>query len=202
MKARLSLLAFVLLSTVISVAGADSKSSPAPALSNTSGQSELFLGYSFVKTDTSKTYYLQGENFAYTYFLGPHVGITADGDFHVKPSFDLVSASGRVGPRVNFRSGRVVPFAHFLMGYNYWQVHGAFQSPQKTPNLPLTVQHGLTYGGGGGVDVKVSPSWSIRPVQCDIMLMRSIHDYSAGSGSGSQWLRMSFGAVYRFGASR
>ena len=89
------------------------------------------------------------------------------------------------GPRVNFRRGVVTPFAQVLFGgvvtssgiqQSGWQTHFAMAA-------------------GGGIDIKVSRHFSIRPVQAEYFLTK-IPD---GLNDRQNNFRFSAGIVFRFG---
>jgi hypothetical protein len=186
MKARWLALATLVFSAVLGFA-VDS-SVPAPAIV-AGRESELFLGYSRTYLDTVPASSLNGGNLAYTYFLSSRLGVTADGDASVWIKYGLGSAAFRLGPTYRFTNGRIVPFVDFLTGYEYLRVRQDVNGGWVPQGRSVTAS-GLTYGGGGGVDVRLSRGWAVRAAQIEIEKMPV-------GAHGSQWLRLSFGAVYR-----
>ena len=66
------------------------------------------------------------------------------------------------GPRVNFRHGKVTPFAQTLLG-GIWATHGIGQS-ESVNSFAMTA--------GGGIDFKVSRHVSVRPVQAEYFMTK------------------------------
>ncbi len=91
-----------------------------------------------------------------------------------------------LGPRVNFRRGKVTLFAQTLFG-GVWTTDGIAQSTGPENNFAMTV--------GGGIDFKVSRLLCVRPVQAEYF-MTTIPD---GLGNRQDNLRLSAGVVFRFG---
>jgi hypothetical protein len=90
------------------------------------------------------------------------------------------------GPRVNFRRGKVAPFAQILFG-GVRTTDGIAQSTGTEYNFAMTA--------GGGIDFKVSKHVSVRPVQADYFLTK-IPD---GLNNRQNNFRFSAGVVFRFG---
>ena len=90
------------------------------------------------------------------------------------------------GPRVNFRRGRVTPFAQILFG-GVRTTDGIAQSTGTENNFAMTV--------GGGIDFKVSKHVSVRPVQAEYF-MTKIPD---GLNNRQNNFRFGAGVVFRFG---
>jgi hypothetical protein len=88
------------------------------------------------------------------------------------------------GPRVNFREGRVTPFAQVLLGAMW--ASDAIVLGSKTA-------FGTT--AGGGIDVKVSRHFAVRPVQAEYFLTK----FPDGADNRQNNFRYSAGVVFRFG---
>jgi outer membrane immunogenic protein len=89
------------------------------------------------------------------------------------------------GPRVNFRHGKVTPFAQTLFG-GIRTTDGIGRSGPEN-NLAMTA--------GGGVDFKVSRHVSVRPVQAEY-LMTKLPD---SLNNRQDNLRVGAGVVFRLG---
>ena len=87
------------------------------------------------------------------------------------------------GPRVNFRHGKVTPFAQTLFG-GIWTTNGIGNSGSEN-NFAMTA--------GGGIDIKVSRHVSVRPVQAEYF-MTKIPD---GLNNRQNNLRIGTGIVIR-----
>src|ERR1700691_3470113 len=88
------------------------------------------------------------------------------------------------GPRVNFRGGRVTPFAQVLLGA-VW-ASDAIVLGSKTA-------FGMT--AGGGLDFTVTRHIAIRPVQAEYFLTK----FPDGLNNRQNNFRYSAGIVFRFG---
>ncbi|MGA2979376.1 MAG: outer membrane beta-barrel protein [Terriglobales bacterium] len=89
------------------------------------------------------------------------------------------------GPRVNFRHGKVTPFAQTLFG-GIWTTDGIGHSGSEN-NFAMTA--------GGGIDFKVSKHVSVRPIQAEYF-MTKIPD---GLNNRQDNLRVGAGIVLRLG---
>jgi hypothetical protein len=89
------------------------------------------------------------------------------------------------GPRVNFRRGRVAPFAQVLLGA-IW-ASDAIVLGSKTA-------FGTT--AGSGIDVTVSRHFAVRPVQAEYFLTK----FPDGASNRQNNFRYSARIVFRFGA--
>jgi len=88
------------------------------------------------------------------------------------------------GPRVNFRHGKVTPFAHTLFG-GIWTTDGIGHSGSE---------NNFAMAAGGGIDVNVSRHISVRPVQAEYF-MTKIPDNLNNQNN----LRLGAGVVVRLG---
>ena len=88
------------------------------------------------------------------------------------------------GPRVNFRGGRVTPFAQVLLGAMW--ASDAIVLGSKTA-------FGTT--AGGGIDVTVSCHFAVRPIQAEYFLTK----FPDGANNRQNNFRYSAGITFRFG---
>ena len=89
------------------------------------------------------------------------------------------------GPRVNFRHGRVTPFAQTLFG-GIRTTDGIGRSGPEN-NLAMTA--------GGGIDFKVSRHVSLRPVQAEYFMTKLPDSLNNRQDN----LRLGAGVVFRLG---
>ncbi|MFI5102701.1 MAG: outer membrane beta-barrel protein [Terriglobales bacterium] len=101
-------------------------------------------------------------------------------------SFAGVAFTYLLGPRVNFRRGKVTPFAQALFG-GVWTTDGIAKSLGPENNFAMTA--------GGGIDFKVSKHVSIRLIQAEYF-MTKIPD---GLNNRQNNLRVGAGIVLRLG---
>lgn len=168
---------------------------------------ELFGGYSFVRApvtfqQTSGTCPIQGcPVFTSTHNLNLN-GWEAGGAYKILGPLalaaDFSGTSGSfqganthlqtylVGPQLRF-PGPISPFAHFLVG-------GAHESISTNVSPLITsgpTQNAFATALGGGLDLKVLPFISVRPIQVDYLLTHF-------NSSTQNQVRVSAGIVLRF----
>ena len=90
------------------------------------------------------------------------------------------------GPRVNFRRGKITPFAQVLFG-GVVTTDGIVRSTGTENNFAMTA--------GGGVDFKVSKHVSVRPAQAEYFMTKIPN----GLNNRQNNFRFSAGVVFRFG---
>ena len=88
------------------------------------------------------------------------------------------------GPRVNFRRGRVTPFAQVLLGAMW-----------ASDAIVLGSKTAFAMTAGGGIDVTVSRHFAVRPVQAEYFLTK----FPDGADNRQNNFRYSAGLVFRFG---
>ncbi len=114
---------------------------------------ELFGGYSFVRAPVT---------FAQTAALCPVPGC------HTSGSFQGANAHLKTylfGPQLRF-PGPVSPFAHFLVG----GAHESINAGTTPVFITGPTQNAFATALGVGIDLKVLPFLSIRPIQIDYLL--------------------------------
>ncbi|MBW4028614.1 MAG: hypothetical protein HIU93_14660 [Acidobacteria bacterium] len=109
------------------------------------------------------------------------------------------------GPRLSYRnSTRFTPFAQALFG----GVHASAVTVSGCSGsacTPLPSQNSFAMTAGGGLDIRLTRHFSIRPVQAEYMMTR-FADVSAGASTGSSSmqndLRLSSGVLFGFGGAK
>jgi len=165
---------------------------------------EIFGGYSYINQDFSLTSPngLTGWNASATFKVAPFVGVVADfSGYYPGYNFGCVDCgqSGKIhtflfGPQASFRLGRVKPFARFLIGDSNVRT-----AADAIPNLnTFTSSNSLTYGAGGGVDIKLTRMLALRG-QVDWLHNRlQTADNQRSSELIPNVVRISTGIVLRF----
>jgi hypothetical protein len=87
-------------------------------------------------------------------------------------------------PRVNFRRGRVAPFAQVLLGA-IW----------ASDAIVLGSRTAFGTTAGGGIDLTVSRHFAVRPVQAEYFLTK----FPDGANNRKNNFRYSAGIAFRFG---
>ena len=117
-----------------------------------------------------------------TYNLNHWLGLAVDGSGHYKDSGSVYTAAG--GPQVRLRRGHFTPFGEVLFGVAKISPNGA---PDDTQFALLA---------GGGLDYRITPRFSIRPIQADYVYTH----YDAFSSSNVfNGVRLQAGVVFNFG---
>jgi len=158
---------------------------------------EIFAGYGYTslnQVNLSRSG-LQGVNLSVTRDFGKYFGVTADGAYYKyalvsgnpgNPSVDAVL----FGPVVHAELFRQISiFGHALLGGE----HSGGES--QTPNISFAG------GGGGGLEYKLSPRFSVRASGDEIASSFSLIDNSKqlGYSPHMHWnSRATGGIVYRF----
>ena len=168
---------------------------------------EIFGGYSFVRGSvpvtetitcpgpvcpTNTASYgsnLNGFELSGTYKRSDWLGFTADfgGNFGTTQNASTHLETFLFGPEVSFPA-RVSPFAHVLFGAAHESLGIGSGS---TYFVDPTSQTSFAMAFGAGIDIKVAPFASFRPIQIDYLLTRF------DSGTQSQ-PRVSAGVVFHF----
>lgn len=89
------------------------------------------------------------------------------------------------GPRVNLHEGRITPYVQALFG--------GILASNKIGNMGS--QNNFAMTAGGGINIRVSRRWSIRPVQAEYFLTKIPN----GLNNRQNNFRFSAGIVLRFG---
>jgi opacity protein-like surface antigen len=154
-----------------------------PALAQDTPQGELFVGYTYARTnlrtnttpEVKDSANLHGVNVAGGWNVNKWFGIYGDYAYHggtednlfegFLPKTEIRLNSFTFGPRVTYRTERVAPYGQVLFG----GVHGSFK--EKTSGVKVD-DTALAVIVGGGVDVKVNDTISIRVVEASYYLTR------------------------------
>ena len=139
----------------------------------------------------SATYNGTGGGGQLEYNANRWLGVVGDlGGFYATSSGNGSFAGGvftyLLGPRVNFRRGKVTPFVQTLFG-------GVHTTDGIAPSTGAQDHFAMT--AGGGIDFKVSRHVSVRPIQAEYF-MTKIPD---GLNNRQDNLRIGAGIVVRFG---
>jgi opacity protein-like surface antigen len=173
--------------------------SPAVAQDETeTPQVELYGGYYYMRFNSSVNapvfpvpagFNANGGGGQLEYNVTKWLGIVGDfAGYHVSAQPSVGTFSYLFGPRINFRRKRqtVMPFAHVLLGGLV--ANGNIGRVGSQTVFAMTV--------GGGLDVKVSPSVAIRPVQVEYLMTT----FSDGLSNRQNNFRFGAGIVFRFGS--
>jgi peptidoglycan-associated lipoprotein len=161
---------------------------------------DLYGGYYYARFNVnanvpgiapSATYIGKGGGGQLEYNAKNWLGVVGDlGGFYATSSGNGSFAGGvftyLLGPRVNFRHGRLTPFVQALFG-GVRTTDGIAQSTGTEDNFAMTA--------GGGIDFKVSRRISVRPIQAEYF-MTKIPD---GLNNRQDNLRIGAGIVVRLG---
>jgi opacity protein-like surface antigen len=151
---------------------------------NETPKMEVYGGYDYVLVNASgSSFNFNGGSGQFVYNANRWLGIVGDlGGYYTADGFTGGIFSYLFGPRISFRGhGRVTPFAQVLVG----GARSIVDFPQNT----------FAMTAGGGVDVKVSPHFAIRPIQAEYFLTQ----FSNSTTTRQNNFRYSAGVVFQFG---
>ena len=157
---------------------------------------EVFAGYSYVRANPSTAgvdgFNLDGGSASIAYHANGWLSAVADfGGYHASDILGT-GVNGTLstylfGPRVSYRRSRITPFGQLLVGAAHVGDSGlGFLASSNSFAMSL----------GGGLDVRVSRRFSIRPAQVDYLLTR--FDELGAGGRTQNNLRLSTGVVFHF----
>jgi len=158
---------------------------------------DVFAGYSYVRFNPSTSgvngFDLHGGSASAAYNFNHWLSGVADfGGYHsgniLGTGVDGTLSTYLFGPRVSYRHySRVTPFAQVLFG-------GAHASGRASGVSSSDSAFAMSVGGG--LDLKLSRHFSLRPAQVDYLLTR--FNEGATSTQNQNNLRVSTGVVFRF----
>jgi hypothetical protein len=141
---------------------------------------EVFGGYQLMHTlDFSKNETLNGFGASFAGNINKTLSIVGDFGYRKKNEFQVFTYMG--GPQINHHADKYRVFAQALLG------GVTFKQDNNT--------NGLGFMFGGGVDIKFSKKFYIRPVQIDLVSARM-------SGNWQKILRYTAGVVIPLGSSK
>jgi outer membrane immunogenic protein len=172
---------------------------PLAKAQETSSRVELYGGYYYARFNInanlpgvapSATYNGYGGGGQFEYNANNWIGVVGDlAGYGATSKVNGALVGGAFtylfGPRVNFRHGKVMPFAQTLFG-GIRTTDGIGESGPEN-NFAMTV--------GGGVDFKVSTRVSVRPVQAEYFMTRLPN----GLNNRENNLRIGAGIILRLG---
>lgn len=159
-------------------------------------QVELYGGYSYVHFSVhageppfSATFNANGGSGQLEYNVNRWLGVVGDlGGYYVSTPPTAGVFSYMFGPRVNLRGSTVTTFAHVLLG-----------GTTATGGInQVGAQNAFAMAAGGGVEINVTRSLAIRPVQTEYYMTR----FSDGLNNRQNNFRFGAGIVLRLNFAR
>jgi hypothetical protein len=164
----------------------------APALAQDEyPKGEVFMGYSTARTDLLVTEdWANGWELSGTYNFNKWAGMEADfrGYYGSTGGIGYQDHLYIFGPRFSYRTERVTPWGHFLLGGSNARALGVTQGD-------------LAIATGGGLDVNVHRNVAIRAIQADWVWINAGGGPVGGTFNlqDSNNFTLSFGVVFKFG---
>ena len=159
---------------------------------------DVFAGYSYVRENPSTSgvdgFNLNGGSASIAYNANHWLSGVADfGGYHsnniLGTGVDGTLSTYLFGPRISYhRDSRITPFGQVLFGVAHIGGSNGLAFSTSNNSFAMTV--------GGGVDVKISRRFSIRPAQVDYLLTR-FNEFATGAQTQNN-LRVSTGVVFHF----
>jgi outer membrane protein OmpA-like peptidoglycan-associated protein/opacity protein-like surface antigen len=180
-------------------------------------RAELFVGYSYLRAMPAPAagnlvMWMNGGSTSLALNFNRYLGIVGDFGAYTNSKIQFQGGYGSTvdvdnanigafsylfGPRLSFRSNsRITPFAQVLFGgmhANKVTLSGCTSSCTLLPD-----QNTFAWTAGGGLDIRVKRHFAIRLIQAEYLMTR-FQDYSTGSTSSQNDMRLSSGIVFRFG---
>jgi outer membrane immunogenic protein len=169
-----------------------------PAYAQDTPKFDVFAGYSYVRENPSTSgvdgFNLHGGSASIAYNANHWLSGVADfGGYHsnniLGTGVDGTLSTYLFGPRISYdRDSRITPFGQVLFGVAHIGGSNGLAFSTSNNSFAMTV--------GGGVDVKISRRFSIRPAQVDYLLTR-FNEFGTGAQTQNN-LRVSTGVVFHF----
>jgi hypothetical protein len=152
---------------------------------------EVFGGYSFYhpggKINGFNTKDLnEGWAGQFTYNLSHWAGIAVDGNGHYGKGAGTAHSIA-IGPQFKLRTEHAVPFVEAMLGVQHY-------SPKQLPS-----QNAAVFFAGAGLEYKVTPRFSIRPIQADYVNYFYNKLLPAGESNMLNGVRLQAGLLFNFG---
>jgi hypothetical protein len=189
-------------------------------------KADVFLGYSFLRYNSAQTipaFTANGGIGTFGWNFTDQIGLEAElGGYHNgnvnNYQFDTTTFSYLFGPRISWsRSKKIDPYGHVLFGGQHGTTSIAADSvlvvnPHAVASGPSsdgrykTSQNTFSLAVGGGLDIRLTHRWIIRPLQVDYYVTRyAAPDVVLPSGSlgsiprNQNNFRYAAGVAYNFG---
>jgi len=192
----------------------------APAVAQGAPKADLFLGYSFLRANSARNipaFTNNGGLGTFAFNFTQHIALEAEfGGYHNGNihdiQFDTTEMTYLFGPRFSMsRSRTIIPYFHTLFGGMHLTtslpvtVAPTPTSPVGTTTRIAASQDAFAMALGGGLDIKLSHHFMLRPIQLDYLMSR-LEDFGQ-SGQPSQNrnqhnLRYAGGIMFTFGGER
>jgi hypothetical protein len=171
---------------------------------------EISANYSYMRfnpqnSNIISSFSLNGGGGAFSYFFTDMIGIKAEFEGYGSTTRTLVATgtnvqanlfTWNVGPVLKYRQGKFQPFGEVLFGLAHSNAYvnlcnasgGCIGSPSN---------NAFDFIIGGGLDIPVTKSISIRPAEVDFVLTRFGNNFTGGNNNQSNF-RYQAGVVFSF----
>jgi outer membrane protein OmpA-like peptidoglycan-associated protein len=177
--------------------------------------------------DIIKPFSLNGGGGGLAFYINRYIGIEAEFEGYGSLTHSLVIGAGspacpgatnclvtatgnlftyNIGPIVKVRKRHFEPFFEAMFGGAHSNFYGNLFTSCGVPGSGCLAassapdNNAFDFIIGGGIDIPVSRSFSIRPVQLDYVLTRFGNSFTAGNNNQSNF-RYQAGIVFRFGGA-
>jgi hypothetical protein len=178
-----------------------------PAASQAIPKFETYFGYSYIQFnpgDTIPSFHANGGTAQAVYNFGPMLGIVGDfGGYHTGNGnavlFDRTMANFQLGPRVSFfKKKRFSPYVQALFG-GVWTSSPSFGDIAPPRLTGSETEFAML--AGGGLNVRLSHRFALRPFEVDYLLTRGINPIFDTIGNQNN-LRVTAGISVMFGGEK
>jgi opacity protein-like surface antigen len=186
-------------------------------------QADVFLGYSFMRYNSAQSvpaFTANGGLGTFGWNFNKYIGLEGElGGYHNgninNHEFDTTTFSYLFGPRVSInRSRTLIPYVHALWGGQNAHtsicclaISNGVTTVVSTGSRASRDQNGFAQAYGGGLDIKLSKSIILRPIQLDYLMTRfQAVDFSTFTGPSTNRnqhnLRYAAGVAFNIGGAR
>jgi len=180
------------------------------AFAQSDTKAEVSGNYSYMRfnpenSNVISSFSLNGGGGAFSYFFTDMIGIKAEFEGYGSTTRTVVATGTsvqanlftyNVGPVIKYRKGKVQPFGEVMFGGAHSNAY--VNLCNSTGNcIGSPSNNAFDFILGGGVDIPVTKSISIRPAEVDFVLTRFGNAYTGGNNNQSN-LRFQAGVVFSF----
>ncbi len=186
---------------------------------------ELLLDYSYIRANPQNNniipvFSLTGGGGGGAFYFNKYIGIEAEfegyqsytHDFRITnptycPTPCTLSAQGNlftynIGPIVKYRTKYVEPFVETMFGGAHSNFYGNLYKDCTISGCNVAGKspsnNAFDFLIGGGIDIPVTPHFTIRPAQFEYLLTRFGNSFTAGNNNQSNF-RYQAGMIFKFG---
>jgi hypothetical protein len=180
------------------------------AFAQSDTKAEVSVNYSYMRfnpqnSNIISSFSLNGGGGAFSYFFTDLIGVKAEFEGYGSTTRTLVATgtnvqanlfTWNVGPVLKYRQGKFQPFGEVLFGLAHSNAYVNLCNASGTC-VGSPSNNAFDFIIGGGLDIRVTKSISIRPAEVDFVLTRFGNNFTGGNNNQSNF-RYQAGVVFSF----